>query len=140
MVEYVAGFLFSECQKYVAMVRKNKPEWQKGKLNGIGGKIEAGETPHEAMVREFREETGILIPAWDNTAIINGNGWTVYFFHQFDNNIWGTSTIEDEEIVIHHVDDILLGTVDYIKNIPVLLTLALDDSGILKPVKMEDHT
>ncbi len=58
MQEYVCGFMFSPDKKQVALIRKTKPEWQKDLLNGIGGKIESGESPHEAMVREFYEESG----------------------------------------------------------------------------------
>ena len=36
-----------------------KPDWQSGLVNGLGGSIESGETIHEAMVREFREECGV---------------------------------------------------------------------------------
>lgn len=41
------------------MVKKARPAWQAGKLNGLGGRVEEGETPVDAMVREFREESGI---------------------------------------------------------------------------------
>jgi 8-oxo-dGTP pyrophosphatase MutT (NUDIX family) len=54
---YVVGFLFSEDESRVLLVWKNRPAWQDGKLNGVGGKIEAGETPLQAMEREFKEET-----------------------------------------------------------------------------------
>lgn len=54
---YVVGFLFSEDESRVLLVLKNRPAWQEGKLNGVGGKIEAGETPLQAMEREFKEET-----------------------------------------------------------------------------------
>lgn len=51
---YVAGFLFGPMPRhnYVALIRKNKPDWQKGKLNGIGGKVEAGETPRRGQSSE----------------------------------------------------------------------------------------
>ena len=55
---YVAGFLFSPDRSRVLLIRKNRPAWQAGKLNGLGGKIEPGETPPQAMRREFREEQG----------------------------------------------------------------------------------
>ena len=42
----------------VALVLKDHPDWQAGKLNAIGGKISNAETPTNAMVREFAEETG----------------------------------------------------------------------------------
>lgn len=58
---YVVGYCFSPDMSAVALIEKLKPEWQKGKLNGVGGKVEAGETPQEAMAREFEEEAGVSI-------------------------------------------------------------------------------
>jgi 8-oxo-dGTP diphosphatase len=63
--KYVLGFMFAG--EHVGLVRKSKPDWQKGKWNGVGGKIETvqgfmdecDEHPLDAMVREFREETGL---------------------------------------------------------------------------------
>jgi 8-oxo-dGTP diphosphatase len=56
--KYVLGFAFDKSDN-VILVRKQKPKWQKGLLNGVGGKIEIGETSSDAMFREFREETGL---------------------------------------------------------------------------------
>jgi 8-oxo-dGTP pyrophosphatase MutT (NUDIX family) len=42
----------------ILLVLKDKPEWQNGKLNLPGGKIEEGETPQMAAVRELEEESG----------------------------------------------------------------------------------
>jgi len=66
MTSYCLGFAFTDHDNFVVLIRKNKPAWQKGLLNGVGGKIEEGETPIEAMAREFREETGIVThtPEW----------------------------------------------------------------------------
>jgi 8-oxo-dGTP diphosphatase len=58
---WVVGFVFKNRDE-VTLVMKNRPEWQKGKLNGVGGKIEAGETSAQAMRREFKEEAGADIP------------------------------------------------------------------------------
>jgi len=38
--KYVCGFLFDMAFKHVALINKVRPDWQKGKLNGIGGKVE----------------------------------------------------------------------------------------------------
>lgn len=63
---YVCGFAFHDevgtVRPRVVLVRKVKPDWQAGKLNGVGGKIEPGETPEAAMAREFKEETGVSMP------------------------------------------------------------------------------
>lgn len=56
---YVVGFMMNSSLDFVALIRKERPEWQAGKLNGIGGKVEEGENPYDAMYREFREETGV---------------------------------------------------------------------------------
>jgi 8-oxo-dGTP diphosphatase len=59
MISYVVGFMFSEYCNEIALIKKKRPEWQKGRLNGIGGHIEKNEVPHDAMYREFEEEAGI---------------------------------------------------------------------------------
>lgn len=56
---YSVGFLVHPPTDSVLLVRKNRPEWQKGKLNGIGGHVEGNESFDQCMAREFREETGI---------------------------------------------------------------------------------
>lgn len=59
MTEYVCGFLFNPPLSHVALIKKAKPDWQAGLLNGVGGKIEENETALYAMAREFTEETGV---------------------------------------------------------------------------------
>lgn len=60
MTHYCLGFAFTDHDNFVVLIRKNKPAWQKGLLNGVGGKVEENEPPRVAMAREFREETGIV--------------------------------------------------------------------------------
>lgn len=83
--EYCCGFLFSAGKMNVALVQKLRPDWQEGRINGIGGHVEPGETPHEAMVREFREETGLLVPEWRKLCVLSPAKkpeWRVHFFTQ----------------------------------------------------------
>lgn len=51
-------------------------------LNGIGGSIEDGEAALDAMVREFREETGLTSDAhdWIEFGTLSGTGWHVTLF------------------------------------------------------------
>ncbi|HSI37253.1 MAG TPA: NUDIX domain-containing protein, partial [Tepidisphaeraceae bacterium] len=58
---YVCSFAFPPARDRVLLIRKNRPAWQAGKLNGVGGKIEPGETPRQAARREFEEETGLAL-------------------------------------------------------------------------------
>lgn len=76
--KYVVGFLFNGDD--VLLLHKSTPVWQRGKINGVGGKIEPGETPHDAMVREFREETTLHIPLWQRVAELNTPTSIIYFF------------------------------------------------------------
>lgn len=57
--KYVVGIAVDPDRTHGLFVLKNRPVWQAGFLNGVGGKIEDGESPAEAMVREFYEETKI---------------------------------------------------------------------------------
>jgi len=94
MIKYVCGFAFTEDGKQVLLISKNRPEWQRGRLNGVGGKIESfDKSPAYAMVREFEEETGLKTKPdqWDflislsNAGINESNekNWRVNFFYIF---------------------------------------------------------
>jgi hypothetical protein len=37
--DYVVGFLFRNNLSEVALIKKDRPAWQAGHLNGIGGKL-----------------------------------------------------------------------------------------------------
>ena len=60
--KYVLGFAFNKGCTEVLLIEKKRPNWMVGKLNGVGGHIEDGETPIDAMVREFKEETNLRRP------------------------------------------------------------------------------
>ena len=59
----------------VLLVLKDKPEWQKGKLNLPGGKVEDDESPLKAAVRELKEETGYdpILPVRSMGIVQDGN-------------------------------------------------------------------
>ena len=83
--EYVAGFLFSPAGTEVVLVHKKKgPGVVVGKWNGVGGKVELGEAPLPAMIREFKEETGVHILDWRLYCEYCGDGFLVYFFKAFN--------------------------------------------------------
>lgn len=85
----VVGFLFSHSDigynSHVALIMKQRPQWQRGFLNGPGGHVEDGENSKDAMIREFEEETGIHEEHWKKFATLNCVGGTaeVDFFKGF---------------------------------------------------------
>lgn len=83
MTEYVAGFLFDRSQNTVVLIRKNRPDWQVGMLNGVGGHIDPGESADDAMRREFREEAGLDLDSWEHYASLTGDWGCVWFYRAF---------------------------------------------------------
>jgi 8-oxo-dGTP diphosphatase len=132
---YVAGFMFSSCRQLVALIRKNKPAWQKGKLNGIGGKVEDGESSLDAMVREFAEETGITVMPehWSDFCCMKGEGFTVVFFASIG-DLGALRSMEDEQVEIVGLHEINLLRSDLVENLPWLISLALDHLQDGRPV------
>lgn len=134
MLKYVLGFAFSPDKNEVLLIKKLKPEWQKGRYNGIGGKVEDGETFHSAIVREFQEETGLTITkdAWRHFATMQGKDWKVMCYTTIA-RIGAAKTMEEEEIEIFDVIDATCA-LPCISNVPWLIHLALDKSNIEPPL------
>lgn len=81
MKSYCLGFLLTDDLKTVILIQKNRPDFQKGKLNGIGGSIEKGETPLQAMIRECKEETNIEVDNFVNFADLITKDYKVHIFY-----------------------------------------------------------
>lgn len=110
MKTYVCGFLFYEDQNRVVLIRKNKPDWQAGKLNGVGGAIEPGETPREAMIREWQEETSeARIDGWELFYEARFDDSKVYFFrNKAQSADIKVRSNTSETVVISEIDDLQL--------------------------------
>lgn len=99
--EYVLGLLFSEDLSSIVLIRKNRPAWQAGLLNGVGGKIEPGEQPLYAVVREFREETGVATDPlrWRAFAELSGDDFIVHCFAAFNTaTLSAVKSATDEQV------------------------------------------
>lgn len=93
---YVLGFLFTN-DGFVWLIRKKKPSWQFGKLNGIGGKIEEGESPSDAMTREFKEEAGLTITDWRLFCNLGDEStYQIYCYFSFSEKV--AETITEEKV------------------------------------------
>lgn len=100
---YVVGFMFNTDRTHVVLIRKNRPAWQAGKFNGVGGHIEPGESSVQAMVREFREETqrDTTKYLWDSVCVMyRKDDFECDVYRAFVSDFNGIQTCTDEEVVI----------------------------------------
>lgn len=87
---YTVGFYFNNDLTEVLLIRKAKPAWQAGRLNGIGGSFEGDETAEQCMEREFLEETG------------NDSALKSYFSSRYLTNKW--KKFGEGEVRVHQGD------------------------------------
>lgn len=140
--QYVVGFMFSTSYNMVLLVRKQRPDWQRGLLNGIGGHIEDGEDANNAMERECREETGINpLGSWNQFCEMSGinndgEGFQITCFWSVGHIDQAVTTDEPLEVV-HLVDTHCLRR-DTIGNLPWLIAMARDfAAGVHPPTSVE---
>ncbi|MCL5008303.1 MAG: 8-oxo-dGTP diphosphatase [Candidatus Marsarchaeota archaeon] len=91
---------------------KKKSDMHEGKWNGLGGKLEQGESPEDCVIREIREESGLNIQKPRLKGVLTfpqfgGKGnledWYVFVFtaDQFTGSL-----IDSNEGVLSWIDDI----------------------------------
>lgn len=107
--EYVNGFMINWLTQQALMIEKQRPAFQKGKWNGIGGKVEANESLLDAMVREFREETGVTTEAqsWQRTLVLSGPDFAVHFFRSHVSEFPAYRQTTDEPLGVFHVNSLI---------------------------------
>ena len=128
MREYVVGLVTDG--SYMAFIRKNRPQWQRGLLNGIGGKVEENESHKQAMVREFREETGLTIEAsrWRLLANMEypAQAHIVFYTAKVSHDELSSLKSEtDERVEVHSVEYPHMYPQRFIHNLHWLIPLAL---------------
>jgi len=87
---------------------KKANDMHQGKWNGLGGKLESGETPEECAVREIKEEAGlqvkniILKGLLTFPAFANNEDWYtfIYVVDEFEGEL-----IDSAEGVLRWIDD-----------------------------------
>ena len=77
----ITTLCYITCGEKTLMLYRNKKENDEnaGKWVGIGGKLEAGESPEDCLIREVREECGITLSSYKFCGIVT-----------FVSDIWGT--------------------------------------------------
>lgn len=136
MKSYVVGLCFNESKSLVYLVLKaHGPSAVVGKWNGIGGGIESGETPMDAMVREWQEEVKAILPyRWRYfLKLHHPEVWEVYFFET-------TASINDVPKGINDVGELMswrgaTGLNEVVPNLRWIVPMALDKDGVVGVVE-----
>jgi len=128
ITNYVVAFLFSETLDNVWLIEKQKPEWQKGCLNGLGGKIEENESPMDAVIRELNEESGVLLQPSQlfEVGVMSGlnNDNTGFKVHVFTGKTNQYLTTKETEIV-KYVPVLDVKKSKHIENVPMLVEASI---------------
>ena len=124
---YVCGFLFSRDRSRALLIRKRRPAWQAGTLNGVGGKIEPTDAnPLAAMTREFHEEAGVQVTEWQEVLTLTGPDFHTHFYRAFA-DLSAARAVTDEQLEIHPTKNL---PPDTIPNLHWMIPLMLDDDPV----------
>jgi 8-oxo-dGTP pyrophosphatase MutT (NUDIX family) len=131
---YVVGLAFTKDLQSVLLIKKNRPAWQAGYRNGLGGHVEPGESFVDAMTREFDEECGVHVaPAdWRHFATLTGSDFELHFFSTVTDDILRATTKTDEVVGLMNVSHVQTSAV--VPNLRWIVALALDPT-IAVPVE-----
>jgi 8-oxo-dGTP diphosphatase len=121
-LKYTLCFLKKE-NKVLMLLRAKEPN--KGKWNGVGGKIEKCETPDESCKREVLEETGLVLmkQIFKGIIALNGNE-CIYVF--VSNDFAGNIMPSEEGSLEWKNLDWILSSRDVVENIPLFIEDVLD--------------
>ena len=132
MIHYVTGLMFSKDMQKVLLIKKLKPDWQYGRFNGLGGKVEENESNAQAISREFCEECGIKTQIDDWQEIINitsPHEYQVSFLYTRSDNIFKAQTLEQEPVQIFDIQKLPEQIID---NLPWIISLCLSQKIIIE--------
>ena len=123
MLEYVEGLLFSPDLKEVVLIQKNRPKYLVGLWNGVGGKVERGENPYDATVREFFEEAGLYVGGWELFLELENPGHWVIHFGKAVGDVTKVKTMTDEPVSVFPTSHLPKNVV---RNLPWIVPMAMD--------------
>lgn len=109
MKEYVVGFVFDQSYGRVLLIHKNRPQWQKGGLNGLGGLISTDESAEEAVSRKVNNEANLVTPTtgWSRVGEVRKDGDVIYFlFITYSGKLDDATTMKDEQVEWFSLNDL----------------------------------
>ena len=82
VIDTVTCYLIRGDEFLLLYRNKKKNDFNKGKYIGVGGHIEAGETPSQAIDREVKEETNLDIVSKELRGLI------IFYFDEFEEHMY----------------------------------------------------
>lgn len=123
MQSYVVGFLFDTKCESVLLFEKLRPAWQAGLLNGVGSKVEPGESIHQAMYREAWEEADVRVDGWTHfVTLLYPLAEIAFFTARGDEEFRWARAMTDEPLVRMFVRDV--GLAGIVTNLAFLVPMA----------------
>ena len=128
MKNLVVGLIFDNKNR-VLLINKERPEYLKGKLNGVGGKVEDGESDLNAIIRETKEETNLDIKDWVLYSQANLKDFKISFFYTTldSEEIEKYESLTDEILELHDINNLpdnvlqdIKSSIKYITNMILL--------------------
>ena len=106
MLETTLCYLVKESQFLMLHRVKKENDQNHGKWIGVGGKFEEGESPEECLIREVREETGLLLTEYTFRGIVTfvSDEWGTEYMHLFHSTDFDGSLKDCDEGVLEWVD------------------------------------
>ena len=107
MQQYSLGVVFDGSLEHVLLMHKTRPASQAGKVNGLGGKVESGEDSRTCVVREIKEESGLItVPAdWVYAGAMRSDEWTIDVYGLvYTGSNSDTKSIEEQRVEWFPVD------------------------------------
>ena len=101
MVETVLAYIERNDEYLLLFRNKKKNDINLGKWIGVGGHIENGETPEQALIREIKEETNLDVNSFEKRGI-------VYFYNNDFSEVMHLYVVKDYSGEIKECDEGIL--------------------------------
>jgi len=113
-----------------------------GRWNGVGGKVEAGETIEQAMIRETQEEIGVTPTVYEKVADIRFDEFfkgepTLMHVHVFTATEWKGEPTESDEMAPKWFTHQAIPYSDMWSDDPYWLPLVLEGKKVIANFKLD---